>query len=74
MLSIAIAASALLSKTNAMIGLIFSHFNFRETGSFDIVNKDRVQKFDWPNKLFVLDTGEEVPMLSKKFKKGTEEK
>lgn len=34
-----------------------------------IVNKNRVQKYNWSDKYFVLDTGEEVNMLSKKYKK-----
>ena len=34
-----------------------------------IVNKTRVQKYHWTDKYFVLDTGEEVNMLSKKYKK-----
>ncbi len=37
-----------------------------------IVNKDRVQKFDWVNKEFVLDNGEVVSRLSKKHKKEIE--
>lgn len=37
-----------------------------------IVNKDRVVMFDWINKIFVLDTGEKVSKLSKKFKKEIE--
>lgn len=37
-----------------------------------IVNKDRVQKFDWINKEFVLDNGSKVDKLSKKYKKEVE--
>ena len=37
-----------------------------------IVNKDRVQKFDWINKEFVLDNGNKVAKLSKKYKKEVE--
>lgn len=34
-----------------------------------IANKDRIQKFDWVNKRFVLDNGDEISKLSKKYKK-----
>ena len=34
-----------------------------------IVNKKRVQKYNWSEKYFVLDNGERVDMLSKKYKK-----
>ncbi len=34
-----------------------------------IVNKTRVQKYNWSEKYFVLDNGERVDMLSKKYKK-----
>ena len=34
-----------------------------------IVNKKRVQKYNWSEKYFVLDSGERVDMLSKKYKK-----
>ncbi len=34
-----------------------------------IVNKNRVQKYNWSEKYFVLDNGEKVNMLSKKYKK-----
>ena len=34
-----------------------------------IVNKNRVQKYNWKEKCFVLDNGERVNMLSKKYKK-----
>ncbi len=34
-----------------------------------IVNKNRVQKYNWKEKYFVLDNGDRVDMLSKKYKK-----
>ena len=34
-----------------------------------IVNKKRVQKYNWSEKYFVLDNGDRVDMLSKKYKK-----
>lgn len=34
-----------------------------------IANDDHVEKYDWTNKCFILDTGEKVNMLSKKYKK-----
>ena len=34
-----------------------------------IVNKNRVQKYNWSEKYFILDNGESVNMLSKKYKK-----
>lgn len=34
-----------------------------------IANKDRIQKFDWINKEFILDTGVRVKKLSKKYRK-----
>ena len=34
-----------------------------------IANKSRVQKYNWKDKYFVLDNGERVYMLSKKYKK-----
>lgn len=37
-----------------------------------IANKNRIQKFDWVNKEFVLDTGDRVKKLSKKYKKEIE--
>lgn len=39
-----------------------------------IVNIDRVQKFNWSNKCFTLDTGEVVHMLSRKYKKNFDKK
>ena len=39
-----------------------------------IVNTDRVQEFNWSKKYFVLDTGEKVYMLSKKYRKEVEVK
>ncbi len=33
-----------------------------------VANLDRINKYDWKAGKFVLDTGEEVPMLSKKYK------
>lgn len=38
-----------------------------------IVNLDRVEAFNWSKGYFTLDTGEKVPLLSKKFKKEVEE-
>lgn len=38
-----------------------------------IVNTDRVEAYNWTKGYFVLDTGEKVPMLSKKFKKEIED-
>lgn len=38
-----------------------------------IVNTDRVEAYNWAKGYFVLDTGEKVPMLSKKYKKEVEE-
>lgn len=38
-----------------------------------IVNLDRVESFNWSEGYFVLDTGEKVYMLSKKFKKELED-
>ena len=37
-----------------------------------IANKNRVQKYDWVNKEFILDNGDVVKMLSKKYKKEVE--
>lgn len=37
-----------------------------------IVNLDRVQKFDWKNKFFILDNGVKVDLLSKKYRKEVE--
>ena len=34
-----------------------------------IVNKRRVQKYNWSEKYFVLDNGDKIDMLSKKYKK-----
>ncbi len=34
-----------------------------------VVNKKRVQKYNWSGKYFVLDNGDRVDMLSKKYKK-----
>lgn len=34
-----------------------------------ILNKDRVSKYNWHDKFFVLETGEKVYLLSKKYKK-----
>lgn len=34
-----------------------------------ILNKNRVSKYNWHDKFFVLDTGEKVYLLSKKYKK-----
>lgn len=38
-----------------------------------VVNLDRVEAFNWTKGYFVLDTGEKVSLLSKKFKKEVEE-
>ncbi len=38
-----------------------------------VVNMDRVEAFNWSKGYFVLDTGEKVHLLSKKFKKEVEE-
>lgn len=38
-----------------------------------VVNLDRVEAFNWTKGYFVLDTGEKVHMLSKKYKKEVEE-
>lgn len=38
-----------------------------------VVNLDRVEEFNWSKGYFILDTGEKVHMLSKKFKKEVEE-
>ena len=37
-----------------------------------IVNLDRVQKFNWKSKYFILENGKKVDMLSKKYKKEVE--
>ena len=37
-----------------------------------IANKNRIQKFEWVNKEFILDTGDRVKKLSKKYKKEIE--
>ena len=37
-----------------------------------IANKNRIQKFDWVNKEFILDIGDRVKKLSKKYKKEIE--
>jgi len=37
-----------------------------------IVNTERVKKYNWSEKYFVLDTGERVDMLSKKYRKEIE--
>lgn len=37
-----------------------------------IVNVNRVQKFNWSEKCFILDSGEQVDMLSKKYRKEVE--
>jgi len=37
-----------------------------------IANLDRVQKFSWSEKLFVLDNGDKVYLLSKKYRSGVE--
>ena len=42
---------------------------FKQCHRSCIVNVDRVQKFNWNNNSFLLDNKEEIPMLSKKFKK-----
>ncbi len=38
-----------------------------------VVNLDRVEAFNWTKGYFILDTGEKVHMLSKKYKKEVEE-
>lgn len=38
-----------------------------------IVNTDRVEAYNWSKGFFILDTGEKVPMLSRKYKKELEE-
>lgn len=38
-----------------------------------IVNMDRVETFNWSKGYFILDSGEKISMLSKKFKKEVEE-
>lgn len=37
-----------------------------------IVNTERVMKYNWSKGTFLLDTGEEVPLLSRKYKKEVE--
>ena len=39
-----------------------------------IANTNRVKKYNWSEKYFVLDTGDKVDMLSKKFRKEVEKK
>lgn len=39
-----------------------------------LVNKSRVQKYDWSNKQFTLDNGKTIKMLSKRYKKEIEGK
>ena len=41
---------------------------FKQVHRACIVNQERVQKYDWKNGEFTLDTGETVPLLSKKHK------
>ena len=43
--------------------------NFTMVHRACIVNKNRVHKYNWKDKYFVLDNGEKVDMLSKKYKK-----
>ena len=42
---------------------------FKQCHRSCIINTQRVQKYDWNNGLFILDTKEEVYFLSKKYKK-----
>lgn len=42
---------------------------FKQCHRSCIVNTDRVQKFNWNDSSFLLDNKQEIPMLSKKFKK-----
>ena len=42
---------------------------FKQCHRACIINRDRVNKYDWNNGYFMLDTKEEVDMLSKKYKK-----
>ncbi len=46
---------------------------FVQTHKSCIANKNRMIKRNYAKGYFVLDTGEEVPMLSKKYRKGIEE-
>ncbi|MEG1892339.1 MAG: LytTR family DNA-binding domain-containing protein [Bacilli bacterium] len=41
---------------------------FIQTHKSCILNKDRVEKYDWCNGIFILDTGKEVKFLSQKYK------
>ena len=43
--------------------------NFAVVHRACIINKKRVEKYNWKEKYFVLDNGERVDMLSKKYKK-----
>ena len=43
--------------------------NFTMVHRACIVNKNRVHKYNWKDKYFILDNGEKVDMLSKKYKK-----
>lgn len=47
---------------------------FKYTNRACIVNVDHVQKYDWSKGFFLLDTGEKVYYLSKKYKKEIVEK
>ena len=42
---------------------------FKQCHRACIINRDRVNKYDWNNGKFILDTKEEVDMLSRKYKK-----
>ena len=56
------------------INEIFEKFDdrFIFTQRSCLANKNRIQKFDWVNKEFILDIGDRVKKLSKKYKKEIE--
>ena len=41
---------------------------FRQVHQSCIVNTSRTEKFDWPHNKFILDTGDEINMLSKHYR------
>lgn len=62
-------------NNNFFIGLTFQEVikkldnRFKTVHRCCIANTKRVEKYDWPKKTFVLDTGEKVDLLSRMYRK-----
>lgn len=58
-------------KINMKLIDVFNHLDdrFKQCHRSCIINTQRVNKYEWNEGIFILDTGEEIDMLSKKYKK-----